>query len=379
MKKLLFILAALLVLCACSSAPAAANGQGGSSSPEQNTAGNKMSQDEVIASRVEKTKAQQLKDTLAERNFDNIFTATLPQSWNISVGGADWYLWIRMYDPADPALQVFTTISTTAILKSQRAREFYEWALSVSGDEYLYGSTSRMIVNESGTMKEYFEDYMDYIDWIAKYDPTFAGFDFPLISDFTEIESWDVDDMYSSIALDNRLIHCEYKEGLSQARAEGLFNGCFTNGISVMDPGYDCGFYTVYNISGISAPYGMLAEYQEVLNGILNSIQYTESWLETAARNQQISIESARQVNQILQQTSKIIVDGWNQRQASYDRISQAYSDSTLGYDRYYDTETGEVYRVEYGAMDNYTGDRYQLIENDSDLYSLPVSGYIYK
>ena len=379
MKKIFFILISLFVLCACSSAPAQGNPQDSNNETSSNNASKEMSQDELIASKVEKTKAQQLEEKLAERNFDNIFTATLPEDWNITVGGADWYLWIRMYDPADPTLQVFTTISTTGILKSQRAREFYEWALSVSGDEFLYGSTSHMIVNESGTMKEYFEDYPDYIDWIAKYDPTFAGFDFPLITGFEEIENWDVDDMYSSIAIDNRLIHCEYKEGLSQVRAEGLFNGCFTNGISVMDPGYDCGFYIVYNISGISAPYGMLGEYQEVLNSILNSIQYTDSWLETAARNQQISIDSARQINQILQQTSQIIVDGWNQRQASYDRISQAYSDSTLGYDRYYDTQTGEVYRIEYGVMDNYTGDRYQLIENDSDRYSLPVSGYIYK
>ncbi len=376
MKKILIIMISLFVLCACSSSPAAANGNNGS---QGNSTSKEASQDELIASKVEMTKAQQLKNRLGERNFDNIFTVNVPDDWNITVGGADWYLWIRMYDPADPSLQVFTTISTTSILKSQKAREFYEWALSVSGDEYLYGPTSHMIVNESGTMKEYFEDYMDYIGWIAKYDQTFNGFDFPLIADFQEIENWDVDDMYSSIAMDNKLIHCEYKEGLSQARAEGLFNGCFTNGLTMMDPGYDCGFYTVYNISGISAPYGMLSEYQEVLSGILNSIQYTESWLETAARNQQISIDSARQVNQIMQQTSQIIVDGWNQRQTAYDRISQAYSDSTLGYDRYYDTETGEVYRVEYGVMDNYTGDRYQLIENDSDLYSLPVSGYIYK
>ncbi|MBO7698844.1 MAG: hypothetical protein J6S38_07425 [Erysipelotrichaceae bacterium] len=377
MKKILITLISLLVLCACSSAPTQGNNIGPGSN---NNGGSKAaSQDEELAAKVQMTKAQQLQSTLIEREYEGIFTVTLPENWTITTGGADWYLWIRMYDPSDPNLQVFTTISTTGILKSQKAKEFYEWAYSVSGDDYLYGPTRNMIVNESGTMKEYFEDYMDYIDWIAKYDPTFSGFDFPLISNFQEIESWTVNDMYSEIAMDNRLIHCEYTEGLSQARSEGLFNGCFTNGLVMMDPGYDCGFYTVYNIDGISAPYGMLGEYQSLLTSILNSIEYSESWLKTAAQNQQISIESARQVNQIMQQTSQIIVDGWNQRQASYDRISQAYSDATLGYDRYYDTETGDVYRVEYGVMDNYSGNRYQLIENDSDLYSLPVTGYIYK
>ena len=380
MKKLIILLISLFILCACSSTPAQGDSQNGNNSGSENSSEEKtVSQDELIASKVTITKAQQLSEKLVSRNFDNMFTVNVPENWNITVGGADWYLWIRLYDPAEPSLQVFTTISTTAILKSNRAKEFYEYCYNLTGDDYLYGPTSAMIVNASATMQEYFEDYMDYIDWIAKYDATFAGFDFPLISNFNQIESWDVNDYYSSIAIDNKLIHAEYVEGLSQQKAEGLFNGCFTNGLTMMDPGYDCGFYIVYNINGISAPYGMLSEYQELLTGILNSIQYTDSWLKTAAQNQQISFETAQQVNQIMQQTSQMIVDGWNQRQASYDRISQAYSDSTLGYDRYYDTETGEVYRVEYGVMDNYTGDRYQLIENDSDLYSLPVSGYIYK
>ena len=379
MKKLIVLLILIFMLCACSSTSESGNTQNGSNNGSSIQENKETDKDDILAGKAVSTKAQELQKKLSKREYGGIFSATLPEDWNITVGGADWYLWIRMYDPADPSLQVFTTISTTAILKSRRAKEFYEYCYSVSGDEYLYGPTSAMIVNETGTMKEYFEDYMDYIGWIAKYDQTFSSFDFPLISNFSEIESLDVNDYYSSIAMDNKLIHCEYIEGLSQQRSEGLFTGCFTNGLTMMDPGYDCGFYTVYNINGVSAQYGMLAEYQEVLIGILNSIQYTDSWLKTAAQNQQISFETAKQVNQIMQQTSQIIIDGWNQRQTSYDWISQAYSDATLGYDRYYDTQTGDVYRVEYGVMDNYTGDRYQLIQSDSDLYSLPVTGYVYK
>ena len=374
MKKTIVLLVLLFILCACSSSQ---GGNGTGNNIGNNTG--KKSEDELIAERVQKTKAQQLSSTLVSKNYNNIFTVNIPDNWQITTGGADWYLWIRMYDPADPSLQVFSTISTTCLLKSNKAKEYYQWAYNISGDEFLYGPTSNMVVNETGTMNEYFEDYMDYINWLAKYDQTYAGFDFPLITNFKSIEYWDVQDVYSSVAIDNKLIHAEYTEGLSQAKAEGLFSGCFTNGLIMMDPGYDCGFYTVYNINGISAPYGMLAEYQSLLVSILNSVEYTESFLKTAAQNQQMSFETAQQVNQIMQQTSQIIIDGWNQRQASYDRISQAYSDATLGYDRYYDTVTGDVYRVEYGIMDGYNGDRYQLISENSDLYSLPVTGYIYK
>ena len=80
-----------------------------------------------------------------------------------------------------------------------------------------------------------------------------------------------------------------------------------------------------------------------------------------------------------MQQTMDIVTEGWNARQKSYDIQSQQYSDSVLGYDRYLDTETNEVYRVEYGALDGYQGSRYQKIDQGSAYYTEPVAGYIVK
>ena len=52
-------------------------------------------------------------------------------------------------------------------------------------------------------------------------------------------------------------------------------------------------------------------------------------------------------------------------------------SDATLGYERVYDTETGEVYRAYNGFTDVYKGNRYQTITDD--MYTSPISGYIEK
>ena len=362
------------MFCGCSSST---NSSQGSMAVDSEAADSEVSQELAV----EKTKAQLLEQTLRETSYDNIFTVNLPEGWEISTGGADWYLWIRIYDPGNPALQLFSIISTTCILKSYGAKSFYENAASISSGYYyeMYSMSANMAVNESGTMQEFFEDWEEYISWIAQYDDTFNGFDFPLLNNFQAIESWDSDDIYKEISIDDKLIHAEYKEGLSQQRAEGMFSGAFTNGVAMYAEGLDCGYYTVYNVNGISAPYGMLGEYQDVLLKILSSIKYNDQWVNQAMKNQEAGFENAQKLNQILQQTSQIIVDGWQARQQSYDRISQAYSDATLGYDRYYDTETGEVYRVEYGVMDNYHGDRYELVTGDSPYYSLPVSGYVYK
>ena len=45
--------------------------------------------------------------------------------------------------------------------------------------------------------------------------------------------------------------------------------------------------------------------------------------------------------------------------------MSQKQSDATLGYERVYDTETGEVYRATNGFTDVYDGKRYETLTED--------------
>ena len=129
----------------------------------------------------------------------------------------------------------------------------------------MYKPNANAVANVTGTLKEFFYDYPDFIDWIAEYEPLFTGFDYPLINNFIDLEDWDIDNELSSIAIDNKLIHGEFVEGLSGERSEGLFAGTLTNGISYYAEGADLGYYTVYNLNGITAPYGMLGEYEDVL------------------------------------------------------------------------------------------------------------------
>ena len=70
-------------------------------------------------------------------------------------------------------------------------------------------------------------------------------------------------------------------------------------------------------------------------------------------------------------------MDSWNKRNNSYDIISQKRSDATLGYERVYDTETGDVYRAYNGFTDNYDGTKYQTVTDD--MYTSSISGYIEK
>ena len=70
-------------------------------------------------------------------------------------------------------------------------------------------------------------------------------------------------------------------------------------------------------------------------------------------------------------------MDSWEKRNNSYDITSQKQSDATLGYERVYDTETGEIYKAYNGFTDDYSGNRYQPITDD--MYTKGIAGYIEK
>lgn len=316
MKKILITILLCAVLTGC----------GDISSVSQNTENTEKTVSQNIVNieksvnenkvNIEKTNAELLEEHLVDYNHEDIFSVTAPGTWEVSTGSYDMFYWIHLYDPNNENLQVFTLIEATSILKNQNAKE--------------------------------------------------------------TIEAFDIDDIYTPVALDNKLLHASFDNPLTMEKGEGLFTAAVTEGLVMTDPGFDCGYYNVYNITGISAPYGMLNEYEDILRRIVGSIQYSDAFIDTCSQNQGNILKSASYVNQIMQDTSNIITEGWNARQKSYDVISQKYSDATLGYERVRDINDPEkIYRAYNGFMDSEFSEGFELV-NDDD-YSKEVSGYINK
>ena len=68
-------------------------------------------------------------------------------------------------------------------------------------------------------------------------------------------------------------------------------------------------------------------------------------------------------------------MSAWENRQTSYDIMSQKQSDATLGYERVYDTDTGDIYKAYNGFTDDYQGNRYKSVTDN--MYTEKISGYI--
>ena len=316
---------------------------------------------------IKETPAKLLEENLIDYEDPNgCFTAKIPEGWSVSTAGYDMLYWIRIYDPNNPDLQVFTLLKTECLLKDQKTKDFYESNRNLS----LYTMFADMIV--AGSVKEFYENFMDFCSFMATYESTYNGFDYPQISDLEVIEEYPLNSYLANYAIEDSLLHVNFVDEWTQNKCDGMLTGTLCNGYEI----YGLGLNMMYNINGISAPYGQFGEYESLLTTIISSIAYTDDFVSTTITDSQIKAQGAAALNQTLQETSNIITEGWNARQETYDIISEKWSDATLGYERVYDVETNEVYKVtsdflEIDNVENY----YKPITDE--MYSLPISGYI--
>ena len=112
----------------------------------------------------------------------------------------------------------------------------------------------------------------------------------------------------------------------------------------------------------------------------INLLAYPKSWADL----ENITIAMLQESTQ---QYSSGISSSLEAHDQSYDILFQKRSHATLGYDRLYDSETGEIYRAEVGFYDNcdlhrdeYANTNLQLIDSGSEQYYLQgVDYYITK
>ena len=85
--------------------------------------------------------------------------------------------------------------------------------------------------------------------------------------------------------------------------------------------------------------------------------------------------QGAAQLNRTLQETSDLVVRGWEARQKGFDARVGKRADATMGYERVVD-ERGDVYRAYNGFMDD-PGRAKGFTAAPDEAYSRPLSGTI--
>ena len=291
--------------------------------------------------------------TISYQNFSNdAFSAKIPEGWRVDIFPGDYlHYTFKIYDPEEPRRMVFFNMKTEGYPMTQEDWQFYQntYPNSVFGQlPYIDPQTTENFYN-------HFTEALRQND-----NDTFT---FPIINQFQKIET------YGTNATTGEIVRASYIDGNGD-----VVDGIFSASLYPIDL-YYTRVLNVYDTWYVSAPEGELPEWLGVLSEVFSSIEFTDQFLDGCYDQLDIEARNNANIAKICAQMSDIVMEGWQNQQESYDRISQKQSDATLGYERVYDNDTGEIYKAPLDFYDHYSGDRYVPVTDDQ--YLLPVDGYI--
>ena len=284
--------------------------------------------------------------------YDNgLFSAEVPKGWTVDVHDKADYIHytFQIYNPDNPDIRIFFNMKTEGYWASQEDKDYYS-------SYYPTSELASMPVINPHTTEAFYNVFYDFMEDTSL-------FKFRRLKNVTQVESLGKD------VLGGQIIHAT-GTNTSGGKVEGVF-ACTLMPVSLY---YVTAMY-VYNTYTLTAPEGELSTWMPVLEHIFASIEFSEEYQRQLSNELRTISQAQLEIGRICSQTTDIVISGWESRQATYDRISQKQSDATLGYERVYDTEKGEVYRAPLDFFDNYSGDRYKPVTDDQ--YLLPIDGYL--
>lgn len=347
----------LLPLTACAAEPTGSLPAEPSSS-EPSIAPEEPSRPEEPAVKITPTAAKSMETEVYETAD---FTMTIPKGWQVLTGGANINSYIYVTDPDDLRNGMFLILKMEPLLHCQAGKDAWK-ALYDSGDQTV-AMFAEAPVLETPSTENYFKLFYD---------------------DFTVTDRFPSTSGYGAFSLGDEILRATFTD--SAGEMEGLFTASIVDfGAFPISDGtvinyqlqtVDGGYYMAYNVMGITAAKDTLIEWEGLLASCLNSLQYSDSFINATNQASDDQLALSRQISQNFNASMDGLMSSWENRNKSQDILSQKQSDATLGYERVYDTETNEVYKATNGFTDVYDGTRFQPVTDD-DMYTQPISGYI--
>ena len=315
------------------------------------------------------------KITLEEYKSD-IFSMKKPKGWTVETGGTGIFYTIRVYDPQNTNNQVYLMTKIQPLLKSASAKSYWQNYYNLSGSNSQYRLFADAVVLDNPTTDGFYKKFNEITTYIKSIDPSFSSIRFPKFTNFKKQEEFESSASMKSVALDSKVLRGTFT-GDNNKSGEGLFMASIVNFGNQYNGGVDMLYYMVYDIMAITAEKNEFIDYKDILLESVNSIEFSDSYIKTTIDDGNAKTKQALELNASTQKAFDSYMSAWESRSKSYDIMSQKQSDATLGYERVYDTENGDIYKAYNGFTDNYDGERYKPITDD--MYTQKTYGYIEK
>lgn len=304
--------------------------------------------------------------TIKYTDFDNgLIKMKIPEGWKVDVLGDYIHYTVKVYDPNRTTYQFFFNLKMEGYNKSEDAKAFQQ-------KYYPNDIFAKNPVIADKTTEGFYKIFNE----LGPLNNT-SSFTFPTLTDFTVVEN------LGTGLLGGDILRATFKDAEGK-EAEGLFTAYvydagpyYVNENIMSGKQIDIYYLSVYDAIFITAPKDELIEWEDTLNTVASSLEFTDTFMSGFNKEQDAVMQNFQNVRSICNQITAGIMDSWEKRSKTYDIMSQKQSDATLGYERVYDTDTGDIYKAYNGFTDDYDGDRYKTITDD--MYTEKTSGYIEK
>ena len=302
-------------------------------------------------------------------DFDNgDVSMKVPSGWTVETAGQYIGYAIHAYDPNDPRNGLFFFLKAEPLMTPDGSSFYKSYAQSTGGAYNSQILADAPVIVEASSAGFYYT-YPEFVSYVQSHREAYSayvGFNYPVLNNFAVIEESPSSANMASVAVGAKTLRATFTDA-NGAAAEGLFQA------SVVPFGAE--FYSVYDITGITAAEGDLIGWEPILTQCVQSIDFSDSFVNATIQNSNETTQASLNMAASINAAFDSYMSAWEARQTTYDVLSQKQSDATLGYERVIDTDTGEIYRADNGwYQDVYDGSRFELVTNDAD-YLKPLSG----
>ena len=310
--------------------------------------------------KITKTEAKKIK---YEKYDNGLISLDIPEGWKVTVPSKVTYssYTFKVYNPDNPDYTFLFGLKFSGFLKSEEARQLY-FNLYPTAD---FGNLAAI---DPQTTEAFYKVWSQN----AKYSNTTQLHQeyFPYLDNFEVIEN------FGQSPLGGDILRATFTNK-SGDKLQGLFTTTIMDSGSYYIYGKDVWPLSAYHNVMMYAPDTDFINWQEIYEHCLGTLIFSEEFIKGFNREEATEVAVVQANAKVYDEISDMIMDSWEKRNNSYDIISQKQSDATLGYERVYDTDTGEVYRAYNGFTDSYDGSKYKPVTDD--MYSYTISGYIEK
>ena len=286
----------------------------------------------------------------------------IPKGWKVEIPNTVTFsgYTFKLYNPNDKNYLIEFSLGLSGFLKTEAARSKY-YSLYPSS---IFGQLEAL---DPRTTEQFYKVW----NTTAKVGNKQINQEF-----FVYLNNFEVIENLGKTDLGGDVIRGKFTNDNNET-LQGLFTASIFDSGSYYMYGLDLAPLHSYHNIIMYAPDTEFNNWQPIYNHCLSTIEFTDAFMQGFYKEQATQVATVQANSKIYDEISDMIMDSWEKRNNSYDIISQKQSDATLGYERVYDTETGEIYKAYNGFTDDYSGSRYQSITDD--MYTKSISGYIEK